>query len=123
MGGIPNWLMKITQLHRSSLEGDQLDGPITSFRISRHTNLERLSLFDNRDLNGNFDAFLMLSLLKQLKISCVKLIFLSKYANNELVPVLNMLELHSCNVTEFSSKTNFQLKQYHIVHKTLTYLL
>ncbi|KAJ8443474.1 hypothetical protein Cgig2_016957 [Carnegiea gigantea] len=100
-GGIPHWLMNLTQLNVLALSGNQLEGPIFSSGISQLENLNQLSLNNNRDLHGDFDAFLKLKYLRDLSLVGVKLTFLGKNTANESVPKLNWLYLNSCNLREF----------------------
>ncbi|KAJ8448975.1 hypothetical protein Cgig2_004030 [Carnegiea gigantea] len=100
-GGIPHWLMNLTQLNLLSLPGNQLEGPIFSSGISQLENLDLLWLDNNRNLHGDFDAFLKLKYLRFMNLAGVKLAFLGKNTANESVPKLNMLNLNSCNLREF----------------------
>ncbi|KAJ8441808.1 hypothetical protein Cgig2_021498 [Carnegiea gigantea] len=100
MGQIPPWLMNQTRLEQLYLDKNHLKGQIPQ-EISQLVHLQWLDFSDNRDLHGNFDPFLKLQFLTNLRLDGVHLAFPEDIATNKSYPKLNFLSLVSCNLAKF----------------------
>ncbi|KAL2935828.1 Receptor-like protein Cf-9-like protein [Bienertia sinuspersici] len=98
-GTFPDWFANLTQLKQLYLENNHLEGPIPHW-FSQFTNLQSLELSYN-NLFGNIDMFFQLPNLQNLALSGVNLTLPADSSTNSSLLKLELLELASCNLTEF----------------------
>ncbi|XP_021759202.1 receptor-like protein 12 [Chenopodium quinoa] len=98
-GTLPSWFVNLTQLHTLELYGNQFQGPIPPW-ISKLVNLSTL-LMSFRDSVAKFDSFLKLPNLRNLMLTGVSLTFPRDLNTNSSLLQLEILDLDSCNLTEF----------------------
>ncbi|XP_059663932.1 receptor-like protein 6 [Cornus florida] len=109
-GRIPSWLMNLTQLVYLYLPYNLLQGSIPE-SISELKNLQDLDLgFNNLSGTMKLDVFLTLKNLFNLQLSGNQLALLTSSTTNATFPNLILLELASCNLTEFPEFLKFQDK-------------
>ncbi|CAL2249170.1 unnamed protein product [Prunus armeniaca] len=107
-GQIPSWLMNLTQLTTLLLGSNNLSGaiPRSLFQLQ---NLEFLYLSSN-NLSGQveFDQFSQPKKLKKLYLSYNKLSLQIITNLSATIPQLEVLDLSSCNLTEFPEFLKYQ---------------
>ncbi|XP_021771716.1 receptor like protein 30-like [Chenopodium quinoa] len=99
-GPFPVWLANLTKLNYLDLLGNQFQGPVIPPSFSQLINLKALLLSSNGSV-AMFDTLLKLPYLNMLYLSDINLRFFPNARTNSSLPKFSVLELQSCNLTEF----------------------
>ncbi|XP_021734517.1 receptor like protein 30-like [Chenopodium quinoa] len=99
-GPFPVWLANLTKLNYLDLLGNQFQGPVIPPSFSQLINLKALFLSSNGSV-AMFDTLLKLPYLNILYLSDINLRFFPNASTNSSLPKFSVLELQSCNLTEF----------------------
>ncbi|XP_031266325.1 receptor-like protein 6 [Pistacia vera] len=116
-GTIPSQIRNLTKLKHLALDSNQLQGPFPSALYDLET-LQELNLGSN-NLSGIVDMnmlFYQLQNLESLSLSSSHLQLLTEIDSHTKVPKFRILELGSCNLTEFSNflQNQDQLTELHL---------
>ncbi|XP_024178949.1 receptor-like protein 7 [Rosa chinensis] len=113
-GQIPSCLMLLTQLTLLDVRFNNLQGAIPRSLLQLKS-LEYIFLNSN-NLSGyvQFDEFSKLKRLRGLRLSLNKLSVQIKTGFTAILPKLNLLELGSCNLTEFPEFLKFSSELMHL---------
>ncbi|XP_004305667.1 PREDICTED: receptor-like protein 12 [Fragaria vesca subsp. vesca] len=113
-GQIPSCLEQLNQLTLLDLRSNHLQGTIPR-SLFQLTSLEYIFLNSN-NLSGNveFDDFSKLKKLRGLRLSLNKLSVQIKTGFTAIPPKINLLELGSCNLTEFPEFLKYTSELMHL---------